>query len=515
MKIHLKLLLPSLFILLVLAISHSAATAQLVPDFRVNEASTNSRQYVAQIGLNTNLDFTVVWEKLEVSKINVFAQRFDKHFNFIGINFRINTNPDTSLLPSISYAPNGNFAICWFEINSNIDNRSKQKLKIFSSSGYPLTNEIVINDSAGSFMGRASIGCTFKNEILVTWEQNGIRLQRFDSAGNKLGSNSKVNDYAGFSGTGQPSLAVRKNGSFIITWEDTRPPASGNSNDIYFQIYDSLMNKVGVNKKVNDDTLLFNFQISAKVASDDSGNFVITWNDDRLYSSGSEIFAQLYNKHGNRIGNNFRVSQNSVDYTKGNCDVFMKPTGEFLVGWAEFRPFIRSPYFQRFNSQGMRIGNNYRVTQQFSGSEQNYNDFVIAEDRIISVWSDERNGLPEIFCNVRSFINPDTTVEVVHLSAVVPDRFILEQNYPNPFNPRTIINYELRIKNFAMLKAYDIAEREVATLENEIMPAGKHAVEFNAADLPSGVYFYTLRVTSGQALRAGEFEKTLRMVVVR
>jgi hypothetical protein len=58
-----------------------------------------------------------------------------------------------------------------------------------------------------------------------------------------------------------------------------------------------------------------------------------------------------------------------------------------------------------------------------------------------------------------------------------------------------------------MLKVYDIAGREVATLVNEIMPAGKHAVEFNVTDLSSGVYFYTLR--------AGEFEKTLRMMVMR
>ena len=68
--------------------------------------------------------------------------------------------------------------------------------------------------------------------------------------------------------------------------------------------------------------------------------------------------------------------------------------------------------------------------------------------------------------------------------------------------------------NFIMLKVYDIEGRKVATLVNEIMPAGKHAVEFNAEDLSSGVYFYTLRVTSGQALKSGDFEKTLRMVVV-
>ena len=58
-----------------------------------------------------------------------------------------------------------------------------------------------------------------------------------------------------------------------------------------------------------------------------------------------------------------------------------------------------------------------------------------------------------------------------------------------------------------MLRVYDIEGKEVATLVNEIMPAGKYAVEFNATDLSSGVYFYTMK--------AGEFQKTLRMVVVR
>ena len=48
-----------------------------------------------------------------------------------------------------------------------------------------------------------------------------------------------------------------------------------------------------------------------------------------------------------------------------------------------------------------------------------------------------------------------------------------------------------------MLKVYDIAGWEVATLVNDFMPAGKHEVEYNATDLSSGVYFYTLR--------AGEF----------
>ena len=87
---------------------------------------------------------------------------------------------------------------------------------------------------------------------------------------------------------------------------------------------------------------------------------------------------------------------------------------------------------------------------------------------------------------------------VSNVGSEIPDQYYLSQNYPNPFNPRTIINYELRIKNFVMLRVYDIAGREVATLVNDIMPVGKHAVEFKAIGLPSGVYFYSLYVGGKQ-----------------
>ncbi len=61
--------------------------------------------------------------------------------------------------------------------------------------------------------------------------------------------------------------------------------------------------------------------------------------------------------------------------------------------------------------------------------------------------------------------------------------------------------------HFSCIELSHSAKKEVATLVNDIMSAGKHAVEFNASDLSNGVYFYTFR--------AEESEKTLRMVVVR
>ena len=71
----------------------------------------------------------------------------------------------------------------------------------------------------------------------------------------------------------------------------------------------------------------------------------------------------------------------------------------------------------------------------------------------------------------------------------------LSQNYPNPFNSRTRIDYKLLAKAFVVLKVYDVLGREVETLVSENKGIGDHFVEFDGADLSSGVYF--CRVEAG------------------
>jgi hypothetical protein len=70
--------------------------------------------------------------------------------------------------------------------------------------------------------------------------------------------------------------------------------------------------------------------------------------------------------------------------------------------------------------------------------------------------------------------------------------FRLAQNYPNPFNPSTTIDYEITQSAHVVLKVYDMLGKEVATLADEQKAAGSYRVVFNAANLPSGVYCYSL-----------------------
>ena len=74
-----------------------------------------------------------------------------------------------------------------------------------------------------------------------------------------------------------------------------------------------------------------------------------------------------------------------------------------------------------------------------------------------------------------------------------PAEFNLLQNYPNPFNPSTTISYTLKTSGNVKLSVYDLTGHEVAILVDGIQSAGNHDVQFDGANLTSGIYFYKLQ----------------------
>ena len=112
-----------------------------------------------------------------------------------------------------------------------------------------------------------------------------------------------------------------------------------------------------------------------------------------------------------------------------------------------------------------------------------------------------------------------TPVSVEEQEIGKPCRYWLAQNYPNPFNPSTKIKFTVANKTasganslnensrFVTLKIYDILGREITTLINEPKSAGIYEIEWNAANIPSGVYLYKLT--------AGEFSETKKMLLMK
>jgi hypothetical protein len=83
--------------------------------------------------------------------------------------------------------------------------------------------------------------------------------------------------------------------------------------------------------------------------------------------------------------------------------------------------------------------------------------------------------------------------------------YSLNQNYPNPFNPTTVISYSIAKEDLVTLKLFDILGSEVTLLVEGQKEAGTHRIEFDASNLPSGIYFYQLQT--------GNFIETRKLIL--
>ena len=91
---------------------------------------------------------------------------------------------------------------------------------------------------------------------------------------------------------------------------------------------------------------------------------------------------------------------------------------------------------------------------------------------------------------------------------VIPSSYAMSQNYPNPFNPSTKIKYSIPLEGNVTLKIYNILGEEIRTLiNNELKSAGEYTIDFNASNLPTGIYLYRLQ--------AGDFVQVKKMMLLK
>lgn len=122
-------------------------------------------------------------------------------------------------------------------------------------------------------------------------------------------------------------------------------------------------------------------------------------------------------------------------------------------------------------------------------------------------FSNNRNGIAVGEHGAILKFNTDY-VGIENTGTTIPSNIHLKQNYPNPFNPSTIISFTIQRPEFVTLKIYDMLGKEVQTLINGIINPGEHKINFSAAEIPAGVYYYTLKTESN-------FTETKKMVLIK
>ncbi len=165
----------------------------------------------------------------------------------------------------------------------------------------------------------------------------------------------------------------------------------------------------------------------------------------------------------------------------------------------------------------MSLGSDVQFQMHYSDSQL---DFYNADEGAVEAkyWDDQSsswisvNASVDVQNNTVSFESSEVSNFVIltaanNVTAVnsddssIPKEFSLEQNYPNPFNPSTTIGFNLNDNVHVVLNIYNILGERTAQLINEQLSAGYHNVNFNAVNLPSGIYFYELTAGSVTKVR--------------
>jgi len=251
------------------------------------------------------------------------------------------------------------------------------------------------------------------------------------------------------------------------------------NNTLEFDIY--LLN--GNNENSKQEELRYSlgqyfFEFNPKIANGGNLNYTI---------ADSDLPEAMRPRNASVKENQLRLFVNSVSADKKNLPVFNNKSPGLLIVRMKLETsaekFAEVPL-------DLKLSQSKFKTKVFSFDGKKNIELINSEDNTIE--------------NKKDGITGNSPKES---AANLPTEFALLQNYPNPFNPSTTINYELPASNFVTLKIYDLVGKEVATLVNEKLDAGRYTATFNGSNLASGMYFYKIS--------AGQFTFVRKMVLIK
>jgi len=487
----------------------------IIDDFLVNDDTGTANQYDPSIAIDGLDNFIVTWADYRNGNWDIYAQRYNSSSAPIGSNFKVNDDAGSASqrYPAIALDGSGNFVITWMDYRNGDADIYAQR---YNSAGTPIVLNFKVNDDAGTtYQNNPAIAMDGSGNFVITWmdDRNGyldIYAQRYHYSGTPLNSNFKVNDDAGTAWQWfPPAIAMNVYGNFVITWADYR---NGNY-DIYAQRYNSSGTRLGSNFQINEAGTAW--QLFPAIALDGTGNFVITWQDER--NGNYDIYVQRYNSSGTPLGSNFKVNDDTGTTNQYYPDIAMDGSGSFVITWYDYRNGNPDIYAQRYNSTGVALGSNYLVpNSQYASFNQKSPAVCANSSNIYFTWQDDRRGNWDIYAKVVDW----TWTEVGEEQEVgLPNSFELSQNFPNPFNPATTISFTVYGSQFIVhspihttLTIYNLLGQKVRTLVDKERLPGNYKVIWDGRDnsgeeVASGIYFYQLKTK--------DYTETKKMVLLR
>jgi hypothetical protein len=492
------------FVFLSFLIIHSVLNvencfAQFQQDVRLtndpfpSSTSYNNARCIAVSGLIVH----VAWHDARntVNNYEIYYKRSTDGGLSWGADTRLtNTNNSSSELASVSVSGSA-VHLVWLDYR---DGNAEIYYKRSTDDGSSWETDLrLTNNTFDSQSPSLSVSGQFLHTV---WYDNRdgnyeIYYKRSTDGGTSWGTDTRLTNNSGQSW--YPSVSV-SGSSVHVVWYDGR-----DGND---EIYYKRSTDAGLSWGA-DTRLTNNAAISQRPSVAAAGSDVhVAWTDFR---DGSD--AEIYFKRSGDGGANWETDTrltNTIGISYNPC-ITVSGSAIHLV-WYDNRDGNQEIYYKRSTNSGINWGADTRLTINIPGISY-LPSVAVSGSAVHVVWTDDRNSNYEIYYKRDSTGNP---TGIININSEIPDQFSLLQNYPNPFNPVTNIMFGIPETGNVKLVVYNALGTEIAVLVNSRYSAGTYNVDFDASELPSGVYFYRLSL-SQKGPFSEDYQSVKKMLLIK
>lgn len=294
---------------------------------------------------------------------------------------------------------------------------------------------------------------------------------------------SFINDNTGFTVTSSGKTLKTTNSG--INWNQIDSTANAYYADIVFT--DSLTGYISGMKTSPTASLIKK-----------TTNGGVSWVEQTINSTLGITALYFVNNNTGFAGSN-NSGQNFFKTTNGGLN---------WVAGASVTPYVTDLTFvnENIGYASSMFGNFYRTT---NGGLNWIQLTVPSQNNINSIYHNNNSGITYLLGS-GGMILKSTNGSITGFEQTGnnnPTEYYLEQNYPNPFNPNTNIRFQIPEDGYVTLKVYNITGQETAELINSRLTAGNYDIDFNAANLSSGIYFYRIETA--------RYSETRKMTLIK
>ncbi|MGL5720376.1 MAG: hypothetical protein ACRCYP_06255, partial [Alphaproteobacteria bacterium] len=393
------------------------AIRPLTDEFLVNQNTTGTQINPSVAALGNGNAF-VTWQGNQAGAYDVLGRVFSTTGAPLSDELMINQNAaGDQYYPSVTALTNGNAFAAWMDYNSNIYGRG------VTPTGTGLGNEVSIHSAYLPFFSLASLN---DGNVFLAFEGNTGYSDLYGRVlapnGTALTNNFLINQYYTSGRQYYPSGAALNNGNVFVTWQGTQ---TGNL-DVYGRVMlpngTALSNEFTLNPNAAGD------QSKPSVAPLGNGKIFVVWQSNQ--NGNLDVYGRFFSENGSVLSNQIKINQ-VTDGNQANASVTALSNGNAFIVWDGDQTGAPSLYGRLMASNGTFLGDEISLSRTLTGIQIDPQVKMLKDGNVLVVWVDDRAGTPDIYGRIFDpYSDPAVTTSQVVTTNLVSTATVTPETDP-------------------------------------------------------------------------------------